>query len=239
MKRAVLLFISLIILLSSCTGGNIAGTGSESPNALTGSIYDMRDYGTPHAIRSQNVHLSLYRIDSRRDSLNRLSVDWYVIDSSRTDSTGHFSFGIKAVGQYSIVASYQNLKAFSGIINVNSLDSQISSISIELQRTININGWINDTSQTTYTKLKFGIIGTPFITECNSNSTFHFNEVPIGDLKFYGEILSTHNRNTQDSTVNTGYPSFSPGLIPVIIQNDTVRTSLGTLPITYKSVYNP
>ncbi|MBL8025295.1 MAG: hypothetical protein JNL74_02730 [Fibrobacteres bacterium] len=239
MKRAVLALIAAIIFLSACTGGNIAGTGSESPNAITGTIYNLRADITADLKAVGKVCITLYRIDSLRDSTNRLNMSWYATDSSLTDSSGHFSFEIDTMGQYSVLASYQSLKAFSGIININSLKKSINNLTLELKNTINIDGSLRDTSQTNYSKLKLGIIGTPFITECFSNSSFYFTEVPQGDLQFYASVLSIHSRITNDTTHYYNQPSFPFFSFPVVIQNDTVRTSIGTLPIIYKSTLNP
>jgi hypothetical protein len=216
------------MIMSCSTGIDIAGTGSESPNALTGTVYSQQE----------NVLISLYSIDSLYDSLNHLKLSWQIVDSSLTDSSGRFSFNIDSTGQYTVLASFQNLKAFSGIINITS-KQDINSVNLELKQTINIFGKLNDTSSTTYSVVKLGIIGTPYITECYSNSNFTFFDVPQGNLKYYADILSIHTRCSQDTNAYYDTSSFATNFLPIIISSDTISSSIGNLPISYISTINP
>ncbi len=185
MNKVIYALLVIALFVLSCSQGTkVVGTGSESPNALTGRVLDNTSPIIPSRYSgTEGAVVSLYSITETFDSTNRILYDWSKTDSSTTDSEGEFCFKEPNVGYYSIIIQQGNKKAFSGYFRIISRDTLLDLGEIILEQTLNVKGTIKDTSVAA-NLFQLGLVGTPFIDTCNVSGGFTFDSIPKGFMNF-------------------------------------------------------
>ncbi|OGJ88278.1 MAG: hypothetical protein A2268_05190 [Candidatus Raymondbacteria bacterium RifOxyA12_full_50_37] len=201
-----LLFVILAVAAGCGSGGpgDIAGTGSESPNALSGSVYASIALDEIHVVASATISLYAIQVDSLGDYA------WELDTIAASGANGKFALAPRHSGYYSIIGCKDGLKFFSGyfyydkehasLVPSNALDTLV------LQNTMNITGTISDTANMVAQSFAVWLVGTPYFDTISSNDSFHFDSIPSGDYSF--EILSTFTIGPRDTTVAGNSPLF-------------------------------
>lgn len=220
--RISLFCIVLLGLLMSCgQGPTLAGSGSESPNALTGTI---RISATETA---SSALISLYEISESEIDSGTTDYLWTLKASTQTDSNGVFRIDSMKAGYYSFIAEHHEKKAFSGYFSYHSEDTLLNIGTFQVTNTRNIQGTIHDTSSNGNKKiLVLGLVGTPYTDTISDNeTTLHFDSIPEGDYNF--RILSVKEVQAQQDTlpyfsyiINTSLNHNTP------TGNDTLQASI-------------
>jgi hypothetical protein len=198
-----LLVLLLAVFLASCGKGPVvAGSGSESSNALTGcALYNPNSTSTS-VFPAAGADVKLFQVTPSADTA-QTGYTWHAVDSTAAGSDGNFSFGSVKPGEYALIIQYQTKKAFSGYFKVLENNPLLALGYMELQNTKNIQGRISDTQTVSAAPVVIGLVGTPFADTVAQNGNFNLAGLPAG---FYNLQLS----DSLSGTLNSVLPVLPP-----------------------------
>ena len=187
MKITGLLCFAILLLCSACSKGpDIAGSGSESSNALTGTaLVNQNPQGASLYTPSAGASIYLYSIKTDLLDSGKVDYTWTLKDSTLSDSKGDFRIDSMKPGYYSLIFQCSNKKGFSGYFNYTADDTLLQLGYVELKNTQNIQGKIRDTTkQPGVKRWVLDLVGTPYIDTVELDGRFNFTDVPIGYYNF-------------------------------------------------------
>jgi len=156
----------LILFTGSCIKRpvDVVGSGSESPNAVTGTVY------MPAGVN----FAGLYKVAPEAEVLIYSIVEtdsgfsWDTIVSILTDVNGQFIVDSISFGSYSILVQKEGLKDFA-YFDYNLELGAILVDSVLLKPTQKIEGTIKDTAGTNDKIIYLGLVGTPYLDTVGIN----------------------------------------------------------------------
>lgn len=208
MKRLILLLPLLFLACSS--GPEIAGSGSESSNAMTGATVRLPgSYSTTSkAIPVDNALVSLYSVAEISADTSAPRYVWSLADSIRTDASGAFSLINPSPGHFAVLFEKDSLKAFSGyfIYKGDTLDLG----SLILTPALNLGGSLIDSLGQPVSGVALGLVGTSFLDTTASDGRFSFTRVPEGIYNFSLLFQTLRSPKGDSIFLNTAAPVSAP-----------------------------
>ena len=179
LARLVFPLILALVLVRCSTGPNVAGSGSESPNAINGTVYAPLNGVSSALSPAADAQAVLFEIfPTSVDS--PVDFTWHALDTVKTDAYGCFAFQDMKEGTYSILFEKGVFKAFSGYF-VYFLSDSILTLSVSMDHAQNIRGTLKDTSAAERGRFSLGLIGTPYFDTIPSGTdSFSFHNIPKG-----------------------------------------------------------
>jgi hypothetical protein len=240
-----IILLAAALLVSCSHGPTIAGSGSESsnamtPNALTGTVIGRPDSGSivqPLA----GASVSLYSITMDTLDSGVVNYTWSVCKQVTTDDKGTFRIDSVKEGYYSAIMEFQKEKAFTGYFRYHSADSVRDLGFFETHATIHMRGTIRDTAHALSAKLFLGLVGTPYADTTYNGGSFDIDNIPYiaSDNSSINYLFSV----TPDTLSAPVFPYFGAFVLPAsrtdILFRDTT-TLLDTTRIifnSYQTVY--
>lgn len=168
MFRSLFIYLFIVLICWSCSNGpqDVAGTGSESPNALTGVVYAKK--ASSDCI-STNALVTIYSIDT-------LSKTWEVFSEINTNDSGKFTVTDLQKGRYSILIEKDTLNAFT-YFDYFYNSGKILIDSILLKEKVSITGKINDQNDNPIKNAQLKIVGTGFKTITGDFGEYEFTDL--------------------------------------------------------------
>lgn len=190
--------IAATALVSACQF--LSDGGTEIPNELTGSLY--LPGGTP----AINAQVTLYPVDYL--SNNPPSGETDMKRSTRTDSTGRYSFSDMADGRYNVLSNaHDSLFSFRDSLLIS---GKLKIPSDTLNPPGSLTGKIQLREEDDPTTAVVQVVGTDYIGSVDSTGTF---------------VLTNVAQGTYRMQLTTTLPNYAPSFREVTIlsgQNDTL-----------------
>ncbi|MFH0920346.1 MAG: hypothetical protein V1913_08270 [Fibrobacterota bacterium] len=246
MNRLSALLICLCLFLTSCgTGPDIAGSGSESPNALTGTVLWQPGLNGPASL-AVGASVVLYQIKDSIPAPGSIDYIWSQAAITVADNNGNFRFPAMTSGHYSLILEFNGQKRFSGYFNYRANDSLVHLGYLQLFATQNIRGTIRDTVRSVPSRLVLGLVGTPYHDTVETDGAFAFSSVPVGNYYFSIKSLPIMTGiGMQDSIVGATSVLVCDTLRPIMSFIVTSSADLaviyggrGTAPLSGSTVVN-
>jgi hypothetical protein len=179
--------VASLLLWTACgKGPDIAGSGSESSNALTGTVLVNQNQGGPSLFQpAESTSVYLYRITPTALDSGKVDYTWTLQDSTLSTGTGEFRLNSMKPGNYTLLFQRQSKKTFSGYFQYGPGNSVMDLGYVELNNTENITGSIRDTAASPGLKRwVLNLVGTPYVDTVDYNGGFNFADVPAGFYNF-------------------------------------------------------
>jgi len=214
-KQLLILFITG--LFASCsTGPDLAGSGSESSNALTGTVlwHPSNDSTVKLAV---NATVTLYKII---DTVYPGTGGTYTekqAGAALTDNNGNFRINGLAAGTYSMVFEQGNQKCFSGYFSYRADDTPLDFGYLTLNPTQTLRGTIRDTTATRASLLVLSLVGTAYSDTADTSGAFAFTAIPLG--KYYLSVRGV---------LINGLPG-STDVATTVLVSDTLRPGIASM----------
>lgn len=168
---------ALMLVRCSTEGPTVAGSGSESPNAITGTVSLPPAAANPTPAGAEAV---LFAITHDTLLENTVEYQWKALDTVTTDGNGRYEFADMTDGLYTIIIQKDGYKAFSGYIQYRTAFATLT-LDYVLKNTQNIRGAITDTAKASNVRIYLGLVGTPYFdTIAAAQDSFNFTEIPQG-----------------------------------------------------------
>jgi hypothetical protein len=187
MNLKALVQAALVLLILSCAnapnGPELAGSGSESPNALRGTIL-VAAAGQDSVFNPvPGTEVLLYAVTETRSADSGIDYAWALADSTRAADSGKFILDSIEPGSYTLIFQHSDRKTFSGYFNIEESDDTVTCIAF-LEPTQTIRGTIRDTADTVSREFYLGLVGTPYFDTVTTTDSFTFADIPAGKYKW-------------------------------------------------------
>jgi hypothetical protein len=172
-------------------GDDFAGSVSESPNAITGTVITAQN---SDFIETSNAAVILFEITESLDKTGSVDYSWTQLKTVTTDTNGKFTIDSMEAGDYTLLFQKDDKKAFSGYFRYEKEDSTVTLVAL-LENTITIKGQISDTASASSKEFYLGLVGTPYFDTASATDSFCFANIPSAEYKW----------RIQDSTIETSF----------------------------------
>ena len=200
---------ALALLFLSCAnspnGPDLAGSGSESPNALTGTV--LIAVAGLDAVFSPvpGAEVLLYAVTETRNADSGIDYAWALSDSTHANAQANFTLDSIEPGNYTLIYQKGDRKTFSGYCNIEESDDTVTCVAF-LEPTQTICGTIRDTADTVSREFYLGLVGTPYFDTVTTADSFTFANIPAGKYKWdiRSEVIKSPIGNSvlfADSTI--------------------------------------